>query len=57
MKTGGGVPEYVKIDDIEKELLEVLSTSIHGLPSLFDSDSVLPKTSKYQRMNRVKQTI
>ncbi|KAG5891772.1 hypothetical protein JTB14_006960 [Gonioctena quinquepunctata] len=45
MKTGGGHPDYIVIDGPEKELLEVLSLSVHGLPSTVDSDSVLPQTS------------
>ncbi|KAG5890784.1 hypothetical protein JTB14_007178 [Gonioctena quinquepunctata] len=45
MKTGGGHPDYIVIDGPEKELLEVLSLSVHGLPSTVDSDSVLPQTT------------
>lgn len=44
-KTGGGKPEYITIEGPEKDLLEVLSLSISGLPSEFDSDRVLPETT------------
>lgn len=47
LKTGGGVPDYIIFDDMETKLLEILSLSISGLSNKFDSDSVLPKTSKY----------
>lgn len=46
MKTGGGKPQYIVIDGPEKELLEVLSFPIHGLPAVGDSDRNLPQTSK-----------
>ncbi|KAG5865803.1 hypothetical protein JTB14_034859 [Gonioctena quinquepunctata] len=45
MKTGGGHLDYIVIDGPEKELLEVLSLPVHGLPSTVDSDSVLPQTT------------
>lgn len=45
-KTGGGEPDYIKIEGPEKDLLEVLSLSINGLSPKFDSDSVLPTVSK-----------
>ncbi|KAG5868496.1 hypothetical protein JTB14_026113 [Gonioctena quinquepunctata] len=44
MKTGEGDPDYIVIDGPEKELLEVLSLSIHGLPSTVVSDSVIEVT-------------
>ncbi|KAG5878108.1 hypothetical protein JTB14_017975 [Gonioctena quinquepunctata] len=44
MKTGGGHPYYIVIDGPEKELLEVFSLSVHGLPSTVDSHSVLLQT-------------
>lgn len=47
MKTGGGVPDFIKIHGPEKDLLEVLSLSISGLPSVYDSDCSLAKTSKF----------
>ncbi|KAG5897667.1 hypothetical protein JTB14_011477 [Gonioctena quinquepunctata] len=45
MKTGGGKPDYIVIDGPEKELQEVLSLSVHGLPSTVDADSVLSQTT------------
>ena len=48
MKTGEGKPDYIIIDGPEKELLEILSLSVHGLLSIVDSDSILSQTSKYK---------
>lgn len=45
-KTGGGIPDYIKIEGPEKDLLQVLSLSVHGLSAVCDSDTVLPPTSK-----------
>ncbi|KAG5868553.1 hypothetical protein JTB14_031040 [Gonioctena quinquepunctata] len=46
MNTGEGHPDYIVIDGPEKELLEVLSLSVHGLPSTVDSDSSLVKKTR-----------
>ncbi|KAG5866631.1 hypothetical protein JTB14_017020 [Gonioctena quinquepunctata] len=52
MKTGGGHLNYIVIDGPEKELLEVLSLSVHGLPSTVDSDSVLSQTKDHEANGR-----
>ncbi|CAG9825766.1 unnamed protein product [Phaedon cochleariae] len=46
MKTGGGNPNYIVIDGPEKELLEVLSLSVHGLASISDSDTMTGEKEK-----------
>lgn len=53
MKTGGGKPDYIPIEGPEKELLEVLSMQINGLPTLWDSDNMLTETSRLHLNNIV----
>ncbi|KAG5887387.1 hypothetical protein JTB14_001577 [Gonioctena quinquepunctata] len=60
MKTGSGNPDYIVTYGPEKDLLEGLNLSVHGLPSTVDSDSVLPQTklskeSVRQQIHHMKQ--
>lgn len=47
-KTGGGIPNYEPINDLEKKLLEIISTQVHGLWNSIDSDSSLAQTGNQQ---------